>query len=162
MCNCVICSRPCQSNAESAGMPCLETLVTRPDASNHLSHVTWVFRITLRSSVSKHLRFGILTPCRNVSFVSAIPSLHLVWIIACVPGLSLCLALLDIVRRSSTHACPMITLVSCPCHICLLLFDPACVLTMFINKSLHMDPYASRLVGSVTTTNCKLEQRKQE
>ncbi len=44
----------------------------------------------------------------------------------------------------------MITLVSCPCHICLPLFDPACVLTMFINKSLHMDPYASRLVGSVT------------
>ncbi len=63
MCNCVICSRPCQSNAESAGMPRLETLVTRPDASNHHSHVTWVFRITLRSSVSKRLRFGISTPC---------------------------------------------------------------------------------------------------
>ncbi len=39
---------------------------------------------------------------------------------------------------------------SCPCHICLPLFDPACVLTMFINKNLHMDPYASRLVGSIT------------
>ncbi len=74
MCNCVICSRPCQSNAESAGMPRLETLVTRPDALNCLSHVTWVFRITLRSSVSKHLRFGISTLCRNVSFASAIPS----------------------------------------------------------------------------------------
>ncbi len=74
MCNCVICSQPCQSNAESAGMPRLETLVTRPDASNHLSHVTLVFRITLRSSVSKHLRFGISTPCRNVSFASAIPT----------------------------------------------------------------------------------------
>ncbi len=74
MCNCVIYSRPCQSNAESAGMPRLETLVTRPDASNRLSHVTWVFRITLRSSVSKHLRFGISTLCRNVSFASAIPT----------------------------------------------------------------------------------------
>ncbi len=47
-------------------MPRLKTLVTRPDASNHLSHVTWVFRITLRSSVET---------CRNVSFASAIPSL---------------------------------------------------------------------------------------
>ncbi len=74
MCNCVICFRPCQSNTESAGMPRLETLVTRPDASNRLSHVTWVFQIMLRSSVSKHLRFGISTPCRNVSFASAIPS----------------------------------------------------------------------------------------
>ncbi len=54
----------------------LETLVTRPDASNRLSHVTWVFRITLRSSVSKNLCFGISTPCRNVSFASAIPNLH--------------------------------------------------------------------------------------
>ncbi len=73
MCNCVIYSWPCQSNTESAGMPCLETLVTRPDASNRLSHVTWV-TITLRSSVSKHLRFGISTPCWNVSFTSFIPS----------------------------------------------------------------------------------------
>ncbi len=79
MCNCVICSRPCQSNAESASMPCLETLVTRPDASNRLSHVTWVFRITLRSSVSKHLHFGISTPCRNISFASAIPKSKLMF-----------------------------------------------------------------------------------
>ncbi len=54
---------------------------------------------------------------------------------------------LDIVRRSKTHACSRNTLVSCPCHTCLLLFDnPACYLTMFINKSLHMDPLVSRLV----------------
>ncbi len=39
---------------------------------------------------------------------------------------------------------------SCPCHICLPLFDPACVLTMCINKSLHIDPYASCLVRPVT------------
>ncbi len=32
------------------------------------------------------------------------------------------------------------------CH----LLDPACVLTMSSNKSLHMDPHASRLVGPVT------------
>ncbi len=84
MCNCVICFRPCQSNAESASMPRLETLVTRPDASNRLSHVTWVFWITLRSSVSKHLRFGISTPCRNVSFASAIPTCREVTIIWCI------------------------------------------------------------------------------
>ncbi len=30
-------------------------------------------------------------------------------------------------------------------------FDPACFVTMSINKSLQMDPHASRLVGSVTT-----------
>ncbi len=30
MCNCVIGSRPCQSNTDSAGMPRLQTLVTRP------------------------------------------------------------------------------------------------------------------------------------
>ncbi len=29
-------------------------------------------------------------------------------------------------------------------------FDPACFVTMSMNKSLQMDPYASRLVGSVT------------
>ncbi len=34
------------------------------------------------------------------------------------------------------------------CH----LFDPACVLTMAINKSLQMDPHASRLVGPITQT----------
>ncbi len=69
----------------------LETLVTRPDASNRLSHVTWVFRITLRSSVSKHLHFGISTPCRNVSFASAIPSLELYQCLDCLLCLTSCL-----------------------------------------------------------------------
>ncbi len=46
-----------------------------------------------------------------------------------LPGLSLCLALYIPV-----------------CH----LFDPACVLTMSLNKSLHMDLHTSRLVGLVT------------
>ncbi len=49
-----------------------------------------------------------------------------------------------------SDACPRNTLVSCPCHTCLLLFDPACVMTMCMNKSLHLDPLYSRLVGSVT------------
>ncbi len=76
--------------------------------------------------------------------------MYLVWIIACVPGLSLCLALLDIVRRSSTHAFPRITL--CLAHaipVCCLLTLPV-FLTMLINKSLHMDPHNSHLVDHVT------------
>ncbi len=39
---------------------------------------------------------------------------------------------------------------SCPYHTCLPLFDPACLLTMFLNKAQQMDPHVSRLVGSVT------------
>ncbi len=70
----------------------------------------------------------------------------------CLPGLSLfALPLLDIVRRSSTHACPKDYSVSCPCHTCLLFIDPACIMTMFWNKALHMDPHVSRLVRPVTT-----------
>ncbi len=69
----------------------------------------------------------------------------------CLPGLSLfALPLLDIVRRSSTHACPKDYSVSCPCHTCLLFIDPACIMTMFWNKALHMDPHVSRLVRPVT------------
>ncbi len=69
----------------------------------------------------------------------------------CLPGLSLfALPLLDIVCRSSTHACPKDYSVSCPCHTCLLFIDPACIMTMFWNKALHMDPHVSRLVRPVT------------
>ncbi len=69
----------------------------------------------------------------------------------CLPGLSLfALPLLDIVRRSSTHACPKDNSVSCPCHTCLLFIDPACIMTMFWNKALHMDPHVSCLVDPVT------------
>ncbi len=76
--------------------------------------------------------------------------LFLIWITAHVIGLPLLSSPLDIVRRSKTHACPTITLVSCLCYTRLLLFDPACVLTMFTNKSLHLDPLASCPVGAVT------------
>ncbi len=131
MCNCVICFRPCQSNAESASMPRLQTLVTRPDASNRLSHVTWVFRITLRSSVSKHLRFGISTPCRNVSFASAIPS-H--FVLPCFPfpdllpvylGLTLCLLFRTLFApRLDCCSCTWIISLPCPVGYCSLIEDP--------------------------------------
>ncbi len=74
----------------------------------------------------------------------------------CLPGLSLfALPLLDIVRRSSTHACPKDYSVSCPCHTCLLFIDPACIMTMFWNKTLHMDPHVSRLIDPVTEYSAK-------
>ncbi len=36
------------------------------------------------------------------------------------------------------------------CHTCLLVFDPACVLTMSLNKAMRMDPHISRLSHPVT------------
>ncbi len=42
------------------------------------------------------------------------------------------------------------TLVSCPCHTCLLFSDPAWIWPRFIIKSLHLDPHVSRLVRLVT------------
>ncbi len=69
----------------------------------------------------------------------------------CLPGLSLfALPLMDIVCRSSTHACPKDYSVSCSCHTCLLFIDPACIMTMLWNKAFHMDPHVSRLVRPVT------------
>ncbi len=69
----------------------------------------------------------------------------------CLPGLSLfALPLLDIVCRSLTHASPKDYSVSCPCHTCLLVIDPACIKTMFWNKASQMDPHVSRLVHHVT------------
>ncbi len=69
MCNCVIWSRPCQSNAESAGMPRLEILVTRP--MPRITLVTWYGCFESRFGAV----FGISTPCRNMS-LSHQPSLH--------------------------------------------------------------------------------------
>ncbi len=81
----------------------------------------------------------------------------------CLPGLSLfALPLLDIVRRSSTHACPKDYSVSCPCHTCLLFIDPACIMTMFWNKALHMDPHVSRLVRPVTIITSSIVIKKQQ
>ncbi len=64
--------------------------------------------------------------------------------------ISLCLALLDTVRRSKTHAIPRNTL-------CLASFmsvcgvsTNACFMTTPFNKALQMDPHASRFCHSVT------------
>ncbi len=57
--------------------------------------------------------------------------------VLCLLLLGLLLMLLDYpfgycsVIKAKTHACPRITLVTCPCHICLLLFDAACDLTVY-------------------------------
>ncbi len=73
------------------------------------------------------------------------------WIIAVyLDYLSLCLALLDIVRRSKTHACPRSTL--CPAiyiPVCQCLTH-ACFWPQPLNKSLQMDLNASS-VPSVTS-----------
>ncbi len=72
-----------------------------------------------------------------------------------LPGSSLCLALW--ILFADRRPCPFTWLLSClalympVCH----LLDPACVLTMSSNKSLHMDPHASRLVGPVTIGHTK-------
>ncbi len=67
-----------------------------------------------------------------------------------LPGSSPCLALW--ILFADRRPRPFTWLLSClalympVCH----LLDPACVLTMSSNKSLHMDLHASRLVGPVT------------
>ncbi len=75
-----------------------------------------------------------LTLCRVLFSLATIEAFSLyslfdscVLIPARVPGLFSLPSPLDIVRRSPTHACPWIILVSCPCHTCLLLSDPACI-----------------------------------
>ncbi len=81
----------------------------------------------------------------------ALPA-FLFWYLPVLPGLTLCLALLNIVRWSSTHTCPMIYLclarVVPVCH----WMNLACFVTKPMDKSLHMDPQVSRLVRPVTTT----------
>ncbi len=62
--------------------------------------------------------------------------LHLVWTIACVPGLSLYLALLDIVCQSKTHTYRRITLcLACVVPVCHCM-NLACFVTPFLNKRL--------------------------
>ncbi len=70
------------------------------------AYIAYIAIATLRSSLS--------------FIVLVLPSLFTcVLILARVPGLSLCLALLDIVRRSQTHACPRITLcLACVVPVC--------------------------------------------
>ncbi len=57
-------------------MPRLETLVTRPDASNRLSHVTWVFRISFGAVFRNICASG--SRHRVETSVSRLPSLPIV------------------------------------------------------------------------------------
>ncbi len=93
--------------------------------SNHASEQCFeTYALRDLDTVSKH------------QFHVSHPYLHLAWTIARVPGLSLCLALLDIVCRSKTHACPRITL----CLVCVVpvchCMNLACFVTTSLNKSL--------------------------
>ncbi len=117
---------------------------------------------TLRSPLSNYSLALLVFSCLIPACVSWInPCLAIRTFFAprldycCVPGLSLfALPLLDIVRRSKTHACLRTTL-------CLALTIPVCrcltlpVYWLFINKAQQMDPLASCLVGSVTQTEFK-------
>ncbi len=85
-----------------------------------------------------------LLPCPSDS------CLNLARIIALVPGLPLLSSPLDIVRRSPTMPVYLSTLLSCPLYTCLLFVRPCLLLTTPRNKSLQMDPLASRLVRPVT------------
>ncbi len=87
------------------------------------SHTHTIYTLDILSHPAEYCLACLLTkrfPC--------IPSLiSCVLIPARVPGLFSPPSPLDIVCRSPTHACPRITLLSCPCHTCLLLPDPACI-----------------------------------
>ncbi len=75
-----------------------------------------------------HTHCWVLFSLATVNAFPSLPSLNsCVLIPARVLGLFSLSSPLDIVCRSPTHACPWIILVSCPCHTCLLLSDPACI-----------------------------------
>ncbi len=76
-----------------------------------------------------------------VYWINPLPSIWTLfapaWTIACVPGLLLLSSPLDIVHRSKTTPVYWSTHLSCPQYTCL-----PFVLTMSINKSLHMVSFA--------------------
>ncbi len=86
--------------------------------------------LTLRLAVRTVSLFGLLLSFQD--YLSALP----LWILYA--------------DRRPTLA-PRIAL-SCLCHTCLPLSDPACFLNMFSNKALHMDPHVSRFVSPVTVS----------
>ncbi len=96
----------------------LTITITQSHTHTHTLLKLWTFSHSLPSivSLSAYKAFPQFT-----LFDSCVP------IPARVPGLFSLPCPLDIVRRSPTHACPWIILVSCPCHTCLLLSDPACI-----------------------------------
>jgi len=65
----------------------------------------------------------------------------------CLPGLSL--FALPPVGYCSLIVYPRLPSVSCLGHTCLLFIDLACIMTMFWNKALHMEPHVSHLVWPV-------------
>ncbi len=111
-----------RSPSHSHALPCVFSCVLTP------AHVFWIYPFALP--------FGLC--------------LHLDWIIALVPGLPLLSSPLDIVRRSPTTPVYLSTLLSGPLYTCLLFVRPCLLLTMPVNKSLHLDPHVSRLVRPVT------------
>ncbi len=97
--------------------------LSRCTCSLSSNHTHTIYTLDILSHPAEYCLACLLTkrfPC--------IPSLiSCVLIPACVPDLFSPPSPLDIVCRSPTHACPRITLLSCPCHTCLLLPDPACI-----------------------------------
>ncbi len=118
---------PSPSPSPSLALPCVFSCVLTP------AHVFWIYPFALP--------FGLC--------------LHLDWIIALVPGLPLLSSPLDIVCRSPTTPVYLSTLLSCPLYTCLLFVRPCLLLTMPVNKSLHLDPHVSRLVRPVTEYSAK-------
>lgn len=105
----------------------LFSLIT-PTPENHFTititqshiNVSWINPSSCRSDCVCPL-FGLLLSFQD--YLSALP----LWILYA--------------DRRPTLA-PRIAL-SCLCHTCLPLSDPACFLNMFSNKALHMDPHVS-------------------
>ncbi len=120
-----------RSPSQSLALPCLFSCVLTP------AHVLWIYPFALP--------FGLC--------------LNLARIIALVPGLPLLSSPLDIVRRSPTTPVYLSTLLSCPLYTCLLFVRPCLLLTTPRNKSLQMDPLASRLVRPVTEYSALTERK---
>ncbi len=92
------------------------------------ARVSWINPLPCRSD-SVRTSFGLLLV--YLDYLSALPC----WILFADRRPTLALGLLSALSVSYLFAD---------------VFDPACFVTMSINKSLQMDPHASRLVGSVT------------
>ncbi len=107
----------------SFALPCVLTSVLIP------ARVSWINPLPCRSD-SVRTSFGLLLV--YLDYLSAL----LCWILFVDRRPTLALGLLSALSVSYLFAD---------------VFDPACFVTMSINKSLQMDPHASRLVGSVTT-----------
>ncbi len=97
--------------------------------------VSWI-NPCLADSDSVYTSFGLLLR------LSDYPSSQALWIL--------------FADERPTHA--LLLCLACAIPVCWC-FDPACDLTMFINKSLQMDPNFSRLVGAVTLIQSYLQTK---